>query len=90
MKVQYPGIDKAIENDLKSLSMLETMIAPVGRRYHTKETLDEIRAVFLAELDYRHEAEMSEVFRAIHEDDPRSSSRTSTTRSRRGACSPAR
>jgi len=70
VKVQYPGIDKAIENDLKSLSMLETMIGPLGRRYHTKETLDEIRAVFLAELDYRHEAEMSEVFRAIHEDDP--------------------
>jgi predicted unusual protein kinase regulating ubiquinone biosynthesis (AarF/ABC1/UbiB family) len=69
VKVQYPGIDKAVENDLKSLSMLETMIAPVGRRYHTKETLDEIRAVFLAELDYRHEAETAEVFRAIHEDD---------------------
>jgi predicted unusual protein kinase regulating ubiquinone biosynthesis (AarF/ABC1/UbiB family) len=32
VKVQYPGIDKAIENDLKSLSLLETMIAPVGRR----------------------------------------------------------
>ena len=32
VKVQYPGIDRAIENDLKSLSMLETMIAPVGRR----------------------------------------------------------
>jgi predicted unusual protein kinase regulating ubiquinone biosynthesis (AarF/ABC1/UbiB family) len=70
VKVQYPGIDKAIQNDLKSLSLLEAMIAPVGRRYHTKETLDEIRAVFLAELDYRHEAEMAEVFRSIHQDDP--------------------
>jgi len=69
VKVQYPGIDRAIENDLKSLSMLETMIAPVGRRYHTKETLDEIRAVFLSELDYRHEAETSETFAKIHEGD---------------------
>ena len=69
VKVQYPGIDKAIVNDLKSLSMLETMMAPLGRRYQSKETLDEIRAVFLAELDYRHEAEMAEVFRAIHADD---------------------
>ncbi|HEX7664087.1 MAG TPA: AarF/UbiB family protein, partial [Polyangiaceae bacterium] len=57
VKVQYPGIDKAIENDLKSISMLESMIAPIGRRYHTKETLDEVKAVFLAELDYTHEAE---------------------------------
>jgi predicted unusual protein kinase regulating ubiquinone biosynthesis (AarF/ABC1/UbiB family) len=70
VKVQYPGIDKAIENDLKSISMLESMIAPIGRRYHTKETLDEIKAVFLAELDYRHEAEMSETFRTIHDGDP--------------------
>ena len=67
VKVQYPGIDKAIENDLKSLSMLESMIAPVGRRYHTKEALDEIKAVFLAELDYRHEAEIADAFRAIHD-----------------------
>jgi predicted unusual protein kinase regulating ubiquinone biosynthesis (AarF/ABC1/UbiB family) len=69
VKVQYPGIDKAIENDLKSLSMLETMFAPVGRRYHSKETLEEVRAVFMAELDYGQEAETSETFRRIHADD---------------------
>jgi predicted unusual protein kinase regulating ubiquinone biosynthesis (AarF/ABC1/UbiB family) len=69
VKVQYPGIDKAIESDLSSLSMLETMIAPVGRRYHTKEGLEEIKSVFRAELDYTHEADMSEVFRRIHRGD---------------------
>jgi predicted unusual protein kinase regulating ubiquinone biosynthesis (AarF/ABC1/UbiB family) len=69
VKVQYPGIDKAIANDLKSLSMLETMIAPVGRRYQSKETLDEVKAVFLAEIDYGHEAETADVFRKIHEGD---------------------
>jgi predicted unusual protein kinase regulating ubiquinone biosynthesis (AarF/ABC1/UbiB family) len=70
VKVQYPGIDKAIENDLKSLSMLETMIAPVGRRYHTKETLDEVKAVFLSELDYAREAETCDSFGRMHADDP--------------------
>lgn len=69
VKVQYPDIDKAIENDLKSISMLETMIAPVGRKYHSKETLDEIRSVFLAELDYGKEAENTEAFRRIHAGD---------------------
>ena len=69
VKVQYPGIDKAIQNDLKSLSLLETMIAPVGRRYQSKETLDEIKAVFLSELDYTREAETAELFRRIHADD---------------------
>jgi predicted unusual protein kinase regulating ubiquinone biosynthesis (AarF/ABC1/UbiB family) len=70
VKVQYPGIDTAIENDLKSISMLETMIAPVGRRYKTKETLDEIKGVFLAELDYTKEAEIADLFRRMHQDDP--------------------
>lgn len=70
VKVQYPDIDKAIINDLKSISMLETMIAPVGRKYHTKETLEEIKAVFLAELDYGLEADNNAMFRKIHADDP--------------------
>jgi predicted unusual protein kinase regulating ubiquinone biosynthesis (AarF/ABC1/UbiB family) len=69
VKVQYPGIDKAVENDLKSVSLIEQMIAPIGRKYHTKETLEEVRRVFLAELDYGQEAEHAELFRAMHEGD---------------------
>ena len=70
VKVQYPDIDKAIINDLKSISMLETMIAPVGRKYHSKETLDEIKSVFLAELDYQFEADNAAKFKRMHADDP--------------------
>jgi predicted unusual protein kinase regulating ubiquinone biosynthesis (AarF/ABC1/UbiB family) len=69
VKVQYPGIDRAIENDLKSLSMLETMIAPLGRRYQSKEGLEEVKSVFLAELDYGLEAQTADTFRRIHEGD---------------------
>jgi predicted unusual protein kinase regulating ubiquinone biosynthesis (AarF/ABC1/UbiB family) len=69
VKVQYPEIDKAIANDLKSLSLLESMVAPVGRKYHTKEALEEIRAVFMAELDYRLEADNADAFRKIHRGD---------------------
>jgi predicted unusual protein kinase regulating ubiquinone biosynthesis (AarF/ABC1/UbiB family) len=69
VKVQYPGIDKAIENDLKSLSMLETMIAPIGRRYQSKEVLAELKSVFLAEVDYAKEAEAVDTFRRVHEGD---------------------
>lgn len=69
VKVQYPGIDKAIENDLKSVSLIESMVAPIARKYHSKEALDEIRSVFLAELDYRREADNAETFRRIHAGD---------------------
>lgn len=70
VKVQYPGIDKAIENDLKSVSLLETMIAPLAKKLHTRQTLDELKIVFMSELDYSREAEMADVFRAINADDP--------------------
>ena len=70
VKVQYPGIDKAIENDLKSISMLEMMIAPLSRKLNAKATLDEIKKVFLDELDYSREAEMADLFRRINAGDP--------------------
>jgi predicted unusual protein kinase regulating ubiquinone biosynthesis (AarF/ABC1/UbiB family) len=70
VKVQYPGIDKAIENDLKSISLLEQMMSPVSRKLHAKQTLDEIRQVFTDELDYSREAEMADLFRRLNADDP--------------------
>jgi predicted unusual protein kinase regulating ubiquinone biosynthesis (AarF/ABC1/UbiB family) len=69
VKVQYPGIDRAIENDLKSLALVESMMSPLGRRYQTKETLDEIRSVLMAEIDYAREAEAVDLFRRAHRDD---------------------
>lgn len=69
VKVQYPGIDKAIENDLKSVSLLKTMI-PMSDKLHTRQTIEELREVFLSELDYGREAEMADLFRRIHASDP--------------------
>lgn len=70
VKVQYPGIDTAIENDLKTVALMEQMIAPVGRRYQTKEGLEEIKRVFLAEIDYTQEALATDAFRTFYADDP--------------------
>ena len=70
VKVQYPGIDKAIENDLKSVSMLETMVAPISKKLNARQTIDELRKVFMSELDYAREAEMADTFRRISHGDP--------------------
>lgn len=70
VKVQYPGIDKAIDNDLKSVSMLETMVSPIAKKLNSRQTIDEFRKVFTSELDYAREAEMADVFRRINDDDP--------------------
>ncbi|WP_438016000.1 AarF/ABC1/UbiB kinase family protein [Sorangium sp. So ce315] len=69
VKVQYPGMDRAIENDLKSISMLETMMAPIAKKLHARQTVDELRKVFLSELDYAREAEMADLFRRINAGD---------------------
>jgi predicted unusual protein kinase regulating ubiquinone biosynthesis (AarF/ABC1/UbiB family) len=70
VKVQYPGIDKAIENDLKSLTLLEAFSSPLLRKYHTKQTLEDVKDVFLAELDYTREASMADIFRRMNRDVP--------------------
>ena len=66
VKVQYPGIDKAIKNDLKSVNLLGTMMGPLGNRMHAKQAIEELTEVFLSELDYTREAEMANTFRRIH------------------------
>ncbi len=71
VKVQYPGIDKAIRNDLKSVNLLGTMMGPLSTKTNAKETIAELTEVFLSELDYTREAEMADVFRRMHRDDDR-------------------
>lgn len=69
VKVQYPGIDKAIEADLKSIQFFQSMLSPVAKKIHSAQTLDEIGKVFREELDYGLEASRADAFRRIHEGD---------------------
>lgn len=70
VKVQYPGMDKAIENDLKSVGMLDSMMSPITKKLNAKQALAEFKEVFLSELDYAREAEMADLFRRINAGDP--------------------
>jgi predicted unusual protein kinase regulating ubiquinone biosynthesis (AarF/ABC1/UbiB family) len=70
VKVQYPGMDKAIENDLKSVALLETMVSPIARKLNARQTIDELRKVFTDELDYSREAEMADLFQRMNAEDP--------------------
>ncbi len=69
VKVQYPGIDKAIDADLKSLQFFQSMMSPITSKLHSKQTIDEISQVFRDELDYGREAQMADVFRRIEAED---------------------
>ena len=72
VKVQHPGIERAVKSDLDNASSVESMVRVLGAgKLGSKQALAEIRERFLQELDYRHEAEQQRWFRAFHADDAR-------------------
>ena len=72
VKVQHPGIDGAIESDLSNVSLLEGFVGALGpRALNSGAVLEEVKARFREELDYRLEAERQEQFRALHAGDPK-------------------
>jgi predicted unusual protein kinase regulating ubiquinone biosynthesis (AarF/ABC1/UbiB family) len=71
VKVQHPGIDSAIESDLKNASVIEGMVSTLGpRALNSKEVYEEIAQRFREELDYELEAERQRAFAALHWGDP--------------------
>jgi predicted unusual protein kinase regulating ubiquinone biosynthesis (AarF/ABC1/UbiB family) len=76
VKVQYPGVERAIHADFKNASMLKAMkaiffgVAGLGDlSRNVDEVFAEVRARTLEELDYAREARMQERFRALLADD---------------------
>jgi predicted unusual protein kinase regulating ubiquinone biosynthesis (AarF/ABC1/UbiB family) len=71
VKVQHPGIVKALDADLANAGILQAMVSTVaGKRFKTKEQLEVVRRRFREELDYELEAERLRMFARFHRDDP--------------------
>ncbi len=71
VKVQHPGIERAMNSDLKNASLIEAPFRMfAGSKFESKRILEEVRARFREELDYRLEAERQEATRKIHAGDP--------------------
>lgn len=62
VKVQFEGVDRAISADLGNASMFSALLGPIGSKFGMKEHMAEVRARFLEELDYRHEARRQRQF----------------------------
>ncbi|HEY6080180.1 MAG TPA: AarF/ABC1/UbiB kinase family protein [Polyangiaceae bacterium] len=70
VKVQHPGIERAIESDLSNVSLLEGFIGALGpRALNSSAVLDEVKTRFREELDYRLEADRQEQFSELHRGD---------------------
>ena len=96
VKVQHPGIARAVESDLANAQIIESFAGALGgKRFNSRALLDVIRARFREELDYVHEAESLQAFARLHAGDPtvrvpalvesRSSARVLTTEMAHGA-----
>lgn len=71
VKVQHPGVDRAIESDLFNVSLLEGFVGALGpKALNSGAVLDEVRTRLREELDYRLEADRQEQFRELHAGDP--------------------
>ncbi|PIE18594.1 MAG: hypothetical protein CSA66_04355, partial [Proteobacteria bacterium] len=78
VKVQYPGVAKAMSSDLKNAELFHALLTPFmgimganrkTRRY-IKAIMEELEARLLEELDYEREAAMQTRFRELLADEP--------------------
>jgi predicted unusual protein kinase regulating ubiquinone biosynthesis (AarF/ABC1/UbiB family) len=71
VKVQYPGVDRAIRADLDNAEMLYGLFSAMAmRNLDVRAVVDELRERMGDELDYRHEAAAQSEMAAIYEDHP--------------------
>jgi predicted unusual protein kinase regulating ubiquinone biosynthesis (AarF/ABC1/UbiB family) len=70
VKVQYPEVAAALEDDLNSTPLLKKMVGADLGEAVDDEALRQLRAGLLSELDYRKEAASLERFRQLWMGDP--------------------
>lgn len=71
VKVQYPGVDRAIAADLDNAGLLMALIGAVTPTLDAAPLVEELRSRLLEELDYREEARHQADFGALFHDHPR-------------------
>lgn len=65
VKVQYPGVAEALEDDLRNLSSLLSAVGVGGALMDTREYAEELRREVAGELDYRRELVHLERYRGL-------------------------
>jgi predicted unusual protein kinase regulating ubiquinone biosynthesis (AarF/ABC1/UbiB family) len=71
LKIQYPGIDKAIDSDIETMRTLLAVARLLPTGIDFDGIIAEVRAMFRRELDYHKEFENTLEFADLLKDDPR-------------------
>jgi len=64
VKLQYPGVDGAIEADLRNAGVLSRALSVAGGVLESRHYFEELAAVLRRELDYLQEIVQADVYRA--------------------------
>ena len=71
LKIQYPGVAKAIDNDLKSMRTLLTMMRLVpSHKQGFDDMMREVKSMLKQEVDYSRELQATELMRQRTESNP--------------------
>ena len=70
VKVQYPGVDEAIEADLEAADLVFGAMGLAFSGFEPGPLVDEIRARVVEELDYEHEARNQQLFADSYRNHP--------------------
>ncbi len=71
VKVQHPGIAKAVESDLQNAGVIQSLVGTLGpKELDPKTAFEEIERRFKEELDYKLEAKRQMQFKQMHAGDP--------------------
>jgi predicted unusual protein kinase regulating ubiquinone biosynthesis (AarF/ABC1/UbiB family) len=70
VKVQYPGVDRAIRSDLETTDLLFRAVGLLFPGLDPKVVVNELRARLVEELDYRIEADNQRLFSRWYRDHP--------------------
>ena len=71
LKVQYPGVDKAIDSDVAALKSILTISKILPAELDTTGVFNEIKKMLHQELDYNYEAEQTVYYAGLINQDPR-------------------
>jgi len=71
LKVQYPGVDKAIDSDLKALRSMLTVARLLPSNAQFDPIFEEVRSMLKQEVDYTRELTLTNNHRALVADDAR-------------------
>jgi predicted unusual protein kinase regulating ubiquinone biosynthesis (AarF/ABC1/UbiB family) len=65
VKIQFPGVDKAIEADLRNAGAMTAALSLAGGVFDARRYYDELAMTLRRELDYREEAKQLDAFRVV-------------------------